>query len=86
MAEPHDARNDAEAAIPRCDRTNVAWESQLMLAGLSTGGSDDVLGNAGVAGRDGHPVDPIPGRKVRLLMALNQERDLLKVIDVPTMR
>ena len=39
-----DARNDANAAFLDATAQRLFGESQLMLAGLQAGGSDDVLG------------------------------------------
>ena len=59
-------------------------ESQLMLAGLSPGGNDDVLGMQMLLAAHTIP-SKHQGAEYPLLTALHQERDLLKVIDVPAL-
>ena len=63
-------------------RQRLYGESQLMLAGLSPGGSDDVGGMQMLLAALAIP-STHQGRKYQLLTALHQERDLLKIIDVP---
>ena len=53
-----------------------------MLAGLYPDGSDDVLGMQMVLAAHAIP-STHQGETYTLLTALNQERDLLKVIDIP---
>jgi WD40 repeat protein len=57
-------------------------ESQLALAGLQSGGSDDVLGMQELLAAAAIP-SGYRGETYPLLAALNQERDLLKVVDLP---
>ncbi len=57
-------------------------DSQLMLAGLHAGSSDDVLGMQELLAALAIP-SKYHDEKYPLLSALNQERDLLKVIDLP---
>ena len=74
--EAHDALRDATAL-------RLYEDSQLMLAGLSRNGSYDPTILQFVLAA--HAIQPTrQGRKYELLTVLNQERDLLKVIDMPT--
>ena len=77
-----DARNDANAAFLDATAQKLFGESQLMLAGLQAGGSDDVLGMQELLAATAIP-SKYRGAKDPLLRALSQERDLLKVIDGP---
>ncbi len=76
-----DARNDANAAFRDATAQKLLGESQLMLAGLQPGGGDDVLGMQELLAATAIP-SKYRGAKDPLLRALNQERDLLKVIDL----
>ena len=77
-----DARNDANAAFMDATAQRLFGESQLMLAGLQSGGSDDVLGMQELLAAMAIP-SKYRGAKDPQLRALSQERDLLKVIDLP---
>ena len=75
------AQHDADARFRDATALRLYGESQQMLAGLNPGGGGDVQ-----ECRCYWPhQDPIEAarRKYPLLTALHQERDLLKVIDVP---
>jgi WD40 repeat protein len=76
------ARNEANAALRDATALRLIAESQTLLAGLGPRGIDDVLGiqelMAALAIPSSHRGETYP-----LLTALYQERDLLKVIDVP---
>lgn len=76
------ARSDARARFLDATAHRLYAQSQLMLAGLEPGGSDDVLAMQELlAARE------IPSTQrdadYRLLAALEQERNLIKVVDVP---
>ncbi|RZT18358.1 WD40 repeat protein [Mycobacterium sp. BK558] len=74
------ARNDAAARFREATAQRLYGESQLMLAGLRPGRSDDVLGMQELLAAMAIPLQK-PLSNNALLAALNQERDLLKVID-----
>ncbi|ODR25387.1 hypothetical protein [Mycolicibacterium porcinum] len=76
------ARRDAAARFNDATAQRLYGESQLMLAGLQPGGSDDVLGMQELLAAESIP-SKYQGEKYPLLTAMNQERDLLKVIDLP---
>jgi WD40 repeat protein len=76
------ARNDASARFRDATALRLYGDSQLKLAGLSPGGSDDVAGMQMLLAAYKLPSTQ-QGRKYELLTALHQERDLLKVIDTP---
>jgi WD domain, G-beta repeat len=77
-----EARNDADVAFRDATAQKLYGESQLMLAGLQPGGSDDVLGMQELLAALAIP-SKYRGDKYPLITALNQQRDLLKVIDGP---
>ena len=80
-----DARaREASDASRQALAARLTSQSQLMLAGLQTGGSDDVLGMQMTLAALDIPSKPLQEGESALLMALNEERGLLKVIDVPT--
>ena len=76
---------DADARFRDATAQRLYGESQLMLAGQSSGGGGDVQGMQMLLAA----LAPIPskhqGEKYPLLTALHQERDLLKVIDISAM-
>ena len=74
----------ADARAREALAARLTSQAQLMLAGLQTGGSDDVLAMQELLAALALPPEPLNQGKSALLMALTQERDLLKVIDVPT--
>ena len=76
------ARRDAACRFRDATALRLYGDSQLKLAGLSPGGSDDVAGMQMLLAAYKMPSTQ-QGRKYELLTALHQERDLLKVIDVP---
>jgi WD40 repeat protein len=78
------ARGDARDRFRDATALRLYGDSQLKLAGLSPGGSDDVAGMQMLLAAYKMPSTQ-QGRKYELLTALHQERDLLKVIDVPAM-
>ncbi len=80
-----DARaREASDASRQALAARLTSQAQLMLAGLQTGGSDDVLAIQELLAALAVPSKPVDEGKSALLMALSQARDLLKVIDVPT--
>lgn len=76
------ARRDAAARFNDATAQRLYGESQLMLAGLQPGGSDDVLGMQELLAAEAIP-SKYQGEKYPLLTATSQERNLLKVIDLP---
>ena len=74
----------ADARAREALAARLTSQAQLTLAGLQTGGSDDVLAMQELLAALALPPEPLNEGKSALLMALTQERDLLKVIDVPT--
>jgi WD40 repeat protein len=76
-----DARNDANAAFRDATAQKLLGASQLMLAGLQQGGSDDVLGMQELLAAITIP-SKYRGAQDPLLRTLNEERDQLKVIDL----
>ncbi|MEE6178713.1 nSTAND1 domain-containing NTPase [Mycobacterium sp. 050134] len=78
------ARRDADARFRDATALRLYGESQLLLAGLSPGGSDDVTAIEKLLAALAIPSHH-QGERYPLLTALQQERDLLKVIDVPAM-
>src|SRR5258705_4419398 len=78
------ARRDADARFRDATALRLYGESQLLLAGLSPGGSDDVTAIQKLLAALAIPSHH-QGERYPLLTALQQERDLLKVINVPAM-
>ena len=78
------ARNEANAALRDATALRLIAESQTLLAGLGPRGVDDVLGMqellAALAIPSAHR-----GATYPLLSALYQQRDLVKVVNVPEM-
>jgi hypothetical protein len=78
------ARGDERANFLDATARRLAAESQLMLNGMQPGGGGDELGMQEALAAFELP-SPDRGAKYPLVMALNQERDLLKVIATPAM-
>jgi WD40 repeat protein len=78
------ARGNAHARFLDATALRLYAESQLMLAGMQPGGSNDVLGMQELLAAYEIPSNN-RGVKHPLLAALNQERDLLRIIDTPAM-
>ncbi len=77
------ARGDAADRARDATAMRLYAQSQLMLAGQFSGGNDDVLGMQTLLAAHSIP-SKHQGTAFPLLTALQQERDLLKIIDVPT--
>ena len=75
------ARNEAGERFRDATAQRLYGESQLKLAGLSRQSSDDVAAIQMLLAGLAVAPKPDPDTKYRLLSALHQERDLLKVID-----
>ncbi len=78
------ARRDADARFMDATALRLYGDSQLMLAGLRAGGSDDVAGIQMLLAALEIP-STNRDKQYPLVTALQQERDLLKVIDTSSM-
>ena len=76
------ARDDADARLREATATRLSERAQRLLAGQTWGGVDDVFATQAMLAALAISEQQVA--ESSLLTVLNQKRDLLKVIDVPS--